>query len=123
MASYPLLSDNFELSTGIIGFYLTILGLGIATMLVILGAATPFASANSKSVFYFKSIADQCLSDFSIESEELCRKGLVKDLRRQTHDLSKGLERKFNILHTSGRLLTLQLALLIPFIIILILNQ
>jgi hypothetical protein len=122
VASYPLLSENFDMSPGITGLYLGILGLGIITMLVILKAATPFAPANSRSVFYFKSIADQCLSDFAIESEELCRKGLIKDLRQQTHGLSKGLEKKFRILRTSGHLLTLQLALLLPFIGFLILN-
>lgn len=99
------------------------IGLGLAIMIMVIIASTPFLKEGESSVHFFGSISKMDKEDYckkssllNLEEEELI------DLRIQVHQLACGLTNKFNKLKWAGRLFTIQFFLFIPLIILIIFN-
>jgi len=101
----------------------TILGLGLITLIILVLASIPYFSKKPKSLFYFGTIGSLSKDDFIEQSKKYDSKDELKDLRSQVHILSKGLNKKFERLKISGRLLVIQFIGLVPLIIIFLINK
>lgn len=92
-----------------------LIGLGVAVMIIVVMAATPFLGKDIESLHYFGDIA--CLKgpDFCAKSATPCTdEEELEDLRNQVHQLAIGLTGKFNKLKTAGILFTIQFCLFVP---------
>jgi len=99
-----------------------LIGLGVAIMIVVIRASTPYLDSHKVSLYYFGSIAGMKVSDFKHRSAEEKEDAELADLRSQVHDLACGLKMKFNRLKIAGWLFTIQFVLFIPLLITLIIN-
>lgn len=100
-----------------------ILGLGLITLIILILASIPYFSKKPNSLFYFGTIGSLSKDDFIEQSKKYDSKDELKDLRSQVHILSKGLNKKFERLKISGRLLVIQFIGLVPLIIIFLINK
>lgn len=100
-----------------------ILGLGLITLIILILASIPYFSKKPNSLFYFGTIGTFSKDEFIEKSKKYDSKDELKDLRGQVHILSKGLNKKFERLKLSGRLLVLQFIGLVPLIIIFLINK
>jgi len=116
VASYPYIRDyvNFTLMLQI--FYLISMALGLIAIITILIAAIPYITGNSRSFYYFKSIATVKKNDFCTSSRDCTEKEDLIDLRNQVHDLASGLRIKFQILRFAGIFFLLMLFVVIILI-------
>jgi hypothetical protein len=100
-----------------------LIGLGVATMIVVIRAATPFLGKDTDSLHFFGSIGCMAASDFCAKSAMLCNEeDELIDLRNQVHQLASGLQGKFRKLKAAGILFTIQFFLFIPLFIIILCN-
>ncbi len=122
IASYPTLNTFINCSLVIQFLILILIGLGIAIMITVILASTPYYKKSSESLYYFVSISQMTSDQFSHSSKLFTQEQELQDLRDQVLHLSQGLISKFNKLKIAGRLFTIQFSLLIPFIILITLN-
>jgi hypothetical protein len=99
-----------------------IIGLGLLSLMMLSWASIPYLDSKKKieSVYYFDTIAQMKRKDFYESSENLDKKGNLKDLRNQVFELSQGLRRKFLKLKWVGKLLIAQFIILALFTMLLI---
>lgn len=100
----------------------TIIGLGLVSLMILSWASIPYLDSKKKieSVYYFGTIAQMKRKDFYEASENLDKKGNLKDLRNQVFELSGGLKIKFLKLKWVGKLLIAQFIILALFTTLLI---
>ena len=123
VAAYPSILQLVD--CGIVAHSLMILliGLGVANMIVVVMASTPFLTNDVESLLYFGSVSCMSTKEYYQKSLAGCTEEQeLKDLRDQAHQLSKGLAKKFKKLKLAGRLFTVQFFLFIPLIIVIIIN-
>ncbi|MFC6101228.1 hypothetical protein [Olivibacter domesticus] len=102
---------------------IVLIGLGVATMITVVIAATPFLSKDVESLHFFGAIACKDSSFFCVKSAEPCTdEDELKDLRNQVYQLATGLKGKFMKLKIAGIMFTIQFCLFIPLFIIIICN-
>ena len=102
---------------------IALIGLGVATMITVIMAATPFLSNDKDSLHFFGAIASLDDIAFCSKSATPCTpEDELKDLRKQVHQLATGLGGKFKKLKVAGILFTIQFCLLIPLFIIILCN-
>lgn len=102
---------------------IVLIGLGVATMITVIMAATPFLSTDTDSLHFFGAIAHMDSSGFCTKSATPCTdEDELKDLRNQVHQLATGLRGKFKKLKTAGILFTVQFYLFIPLFLIILCN-
>ena len=119
ITAYPFFVDNINFSIIIMILYVMTITVGLLSIIMILFATIPYMNCSRKaSLLFFSDIAKISGPAFNERSKSLTNADELVDLRSQTHDLAKGLRNKFIKLRIAGSLLILQLALLIPFIIL-----
>ncbi|SFZ93356.1 hypothetical protein SAMN05428642_10387 [Flaviramulus basaltis] len=124
LASYVNIDKYIKEYTDIFNLILcAILGLGLITLIILVLASIPYFSKKPNSLFYFGTIGTLSKEDFIEQSKKYDSKDELKDLRSQVHILSKGLNKKFERLKLSGRLLVFQFIGLVPLIIIFLINK
>ena len=101
---------------------LTILGLGLAVMIVLISASIPFNGNSRESLLYYGFISGMDENEFIEKSKQRKEKKEIDDLRRQVYQLSKGLSMKFQKLRIVGVLFSIQLLILIPLAIVILTN-
>jgi len=122
-AAYPSLLKLASCGFCIQGLLIALIGLGVAVMIVVILASTPFLSPGIESLLYFGAISCMALDNYCAKSASPCtEEDELADLRIQVHQLSTGLTIKFRRLKTAGILFTVQFFLFIPLIIIIICN-
>lgn len=100
-----------------------LIGLGVAIMIIVVMAATPFLGKDTKSLHFFSDIACLDGADFCIRSAAPCTdEDELKDLRNQVHQLAKGLTGKFKKLKAAGTLFAIQFVLFIALFLIILCN-
>jgi hypothetical protein len=99
-----------------------LLGLGVAIMILVILASTPFLDSKKKSLLYFGCIAGMERETFISKSKGSSGEDDLTDLRNQVYDLATGLRMKFVRLCWAGWLFTAQFILFIPLLITLIYN-
>lgn len=105
------------------GLIVLLIGLGVATMIIVVMAATPFLGKKTDSLHYFGAIGCMDSLSFCAKSAALCtEEDELEDLRIQVHQLAYGLRGKFRKLKTAGLLFTIQFYLFIPLFIIILCN-
>ncbi len=113
----------FEMSkTGKFSIALLLL-LGILSLIVLSVASIPFFSKKPKSLYYFGAISQMNQSEFNEASKNYTKNDELKDLRCQTHILSKGLTKKFSRLKLAGQFLVAQFILLFIILITILINS
>lgn len=122
VASYPTLIDRINCGWFFHCLMSLLLALGLAIMIVVALASTPFRSSKSGSLLYFRSIAELTQQDFCRRSESETEDAYLIDLRKQTYALATGLESKFSRLRIAGILLVSQFFLFIPLVINILIN-
>jgi hypothetical protein len=126
-AAYPSFLSSVNCNVWVHFLMRSLIFIGLAIMIIVIRALTPFisnntGSVNTGSVFYFGSIGNQDKNVFLEKSKNLDEEGELIDLRTQAHELSKGLTYKFRQLRMVAVLFTIQFVLFIPLIILLINN-
>lgn len=102
---------------------IVLIGLGVATMIIVVTAATPFFGKDGDSIYFFGSISCMEIGGFCTKSEAMIDADAeLKDLRYQVHQLACGLKGKFKKLKIAGVLFTIQFCLFLPLFIIIICN-
>ncbi|MDJ1498945.1 DUF5706 domain-containing protein [Cytophagaceae bacterium DM2B3-1] len=97
--------------------------LGLAIMVIVILAATPFlTSSKSNSLYYFLCVATYDIQQFGKLSMECTCDNEITDLRVQVYQLAKGLRKKFKRLKIAGILFLIQFALFLPITLLLIFN-
>ena len=122
IAAYPSLVDLTNCNLLIHALMLVLLGVGIAIMIIVILASTPFQGEDSDSIHYFGSVAKMTKDQFCNKSSQCSKEDELMDLRSQVQHLSYGLASKFTKLKWAGRLFTIQFVLLIPLGILIIYN-
>ena len=102
--------------------YLTTVGIGLITMIVLVHASIPYTGKKSESRYFFGSISGLPADQFYSKSFECNDDEELVDLRCQVHQLAVGLKSKFKKLKWAGWLLTIHFILLIPIIILILTN-
>ncbi len=124
LAGYTSVNEYIKEYAGIFNIILcVILGLGLIALITLVFASIPYFSKKPNSLFYFGTIDSLSKDDFIEQSKKYDSKDELKDLRNQVHTLSKGLNKKFERLKLSGRLLVFQFIGLVPLIIIFLINK
>ncbi|WGQ09019.1 DUF5706 domain-containing protein [Pedobacter gandavensis] len=122
-AAYPAILDLVTCGVIVHLMMISVLGLGIAIMIIVVLASTPFLGKETDSMYYFGSIASMAHDDYCNKSSSgLTEEDELSDLRKQSHQLSCGLNKKFRKLQFAGKLFTIQFFLFIPLILIIITN-
>lgn len=111
-------NDSFWLKTSIISLVI----LGLMSMLTMIIASVPYLTPESNSMFYFGSISKMSKSNFKTCSSSLTDEQEVEDLREQVYLLAKGLKGKFLKLRIATIILAFQIVLLIPTFFLIIIN-
>lgn len=102
---------------------IVLIGLGVAIMITVILAVTPFLTKDTDSLHFFGAIA--CLDGpgFCAKSAIPCTdEDELKDLRKQVHQLASGLTGKFKKLKTAGILFAIQFYLFIPLFLMILCN-
>ena len=122
IAAYPSLIDLINCNLLIHSLMIVLLVIGIAIMIIVILASTPFQGKDSNSLYYFGSISKMSKDQFWNVSHHCSEEDELIDLRSQVQHLSYGLTSKFTKLKWAGRLFTIQFVLFIPLIMIIIFN-
>lgn len=123
IAGYFAVSLYVDCGFWIHALMISLTGIGIAIMIIVVKAATPFLTKNDDSLHFFGAIA--CLDgpSFCIKSATPCTdEDELKDLRNQVHQLACGLTGKFKKLKIAGILFTIQFYLFIPLFLMILCN-
>lgn len=96
--------------------------IGLITVAVLIYSSVPFLNYKSSSLYYFLTISQNTLEEYSKKSKKRDEKDDLKDLREQVYFLSKGLNKKFAILKWTGYSMLLQVVVLV-FVAIIIFNN
>ena len=100
-----------------------LIGLGVAIMITVIKAATPFLTKDIDSLHFFGAISSLDAPGFCAKSATPCTdEDELKDLRNQVHQLASGLTGKFKKLKTAGILFTIQFYLFIPLVLMILCN-
>ena len=100
-----------------------LIGLGVAIMIIVVLAATPFLTKDRDSLHFYGSIACMDATGFCNKSATPCTdEDELKDLRNQVHQLATGLTGKFKKLKTAGILFAIQFYLFIPLFLMILFN-
>ena len=122
VAVYPTLLEKVHCNLWVHILMICPIGIGLAIMITVIGASTPFLSRDTTSIHYFGSISSTEKSVFDEKSRDMEEESELADLRDQVYQLACGLRSKFSKLRTAGILFTIQFILFIPLIILLIIN-
>jgi len=123
VAAYPSVMNLVNCGAPVHIMMLVVIGLGLAIMIIVVMASTPFLTANTDSIHYFGSISCMTKDQYCNKSSiTLTEEDELTDLREQVHQLSCGLTNKFKRLKLAGRLFTLQFYLFIPLVLLIICN-
>lgn len=122
IAAYPSFIELINCTILIHSLMIVLLAIGIAIMIVVILASTPFQGKDSDSLHYFGSISNMTRDQFCNNSNQCSEEDELTDLRSQVQNLSYGLTSKFNKLKWAGRLFTVQFFLFIPLIILIVFN-
>lgn len=123
VASYPSILNLVNCGLCVHLIMISAIGLGLATMIIVIMASTPFLTNDSDSLYYFGSIACLTQDQFCVKSgPNFTDEDELSDLRNQVHQLSRGLKMKFTRLTIVGMLFTIQFYLFIPLILIIAFN-
>jgi len=122
VAAYPSLIGFIKCTLLIHSLMVALIGIGIAIMIIVVLASTPFQGNDSESLHYFRSISQMTKDRFYNSSAFCSEEDELADLRSQVQHLSRGLTSKFNKLEWAGRLFTIQFSLFIPLTILIIYN-
>ena len=123
VAAYPSVLSLANCSLFVHLNMLSVIGLGIATMIIVIIASTPFLSRSTESMLYFGSISCMTKEQYHVKSGTVCsEEDELIDLRTQVHQLSCGLAYKFKQLKLAGALITIQFCLFIPLILLIVCN-
>ena len=115
----PLVYCGFWVHT----IMIILIGLGVATMIVVIMAATPFLGKDTDSLHFFGAIGCLDAPHFCAKSgAPFNEEDELRDLRSQVHQLARGLKGKFRNLKVAGILFTIQFFLFIPLFIIILCN-
>jgi len=123
VSAYPAIIKLVTCGFFIHALLLSLIGLGVANMIIVIGASTPFLSRGVESLHYFGAIS--CLKHdvYCNKSSGCCtEEDELRDLRTQVHQLAIGLSGKFGKMRVAGILFTIQFVLFIPLIIIIVCN-
>lgn len=122
VASYPYLLEKVNCDWVMHSFLIVLIAIGIAILIIVILASTPFASKKGNSLYYFMSISSVEKGIFEAQSKSANEEEELSDLRIQVYNLACGLTAKFRKLKVAGILFIIQLSLFIPLIILLIKN-
>lgn len=123
VAGYFLLDDYVNCGFWAHILMIVLISVGVATMIIVVTAATPFFGKDTDSLHFFGSIGCMEIDGFCTKSEEMIDADTeLKDLRIQVHQLACGLQGKFKKLKIAGILFTIQFYLFLPLFIIIICN-
>lgn len=123
VASYFMLDPLVNCGFWVHAISIILIGLGVATMIVVIMAATPFLGKDTDSLHFFGAIGCLNAHDFCAKSGAPCsEEDELRDLRNQVHQLARGLQGKFRKLKIAGTLFTIQFFLFIPLFIIILCN-
>ncbi len=119
---YPFLLDKVNCTLCVYLLLGSLISLGLAAILITKVATTPYLASSSSSLHYFGGIATLDTQQFATLSSQMSDSDELTDLRNQTSALAKGLNGKFIKLRLASILITIQFALFIPLIIMLLIN-
>ena len=122
IAAYPSLLEKVECGFVTHALMGTLLSLGLAIMIIVSTASTPYLSKSGNSLLFFADIAGQTEAQFQQLSAGETEAAAVEDMRRQVYKLAVGLNGKFKKLRVAGQLMILQFVLFIPLVIIIVTN-
>lgn len=122
IAAYPSFLEKVNHNLWVHLFMGALISLGLAIMIIVIQASTPFMSKGTGSLHYFGSISSLDLFTFEQRSSGCQDADELKDLLAQVHQLSHGLTSKFQKLKLAGLLFTIQFYLFIPTLILLLTN-
>lgn len=122
IAIYSSLTKYVEVNSFFNSFYLLSICIGVFAMLLLILSSMPFLKSSTSSLISFCSISKLNKKDFFKKSKEMSEKGLVKDLRGQTHELAVALQKKFTIVMYANALTAVQFLIFITLIIFSIFN-
>ncbi len=115
----PLVNCGFWVHT----LLKVLIGLGVATMIIVILAATPYLGKDTDSLHFFGAIGCMDSTSFCAKSASQCtEEDELNDLRSQVHQLACGLCGKFIKLKDAGILFTIQFCLFVPLFIIILCN-
>lgn len=122
ITAYPTVLKTVNCGCWVTALMSLLIALGIAIMIVVILASTPYLNSRKISLLYFGSIAKMKAADFIHQSKSVSAEDEVNDLRNQVYDLACGLQLKFYRLRIAGWLFFAQFILFIPLLFILIIN-
>lgn len=123
VAGYFAISAYVNCGFCIHALMVLLIGLGVAIMIIVVLAATPFLTKDADSLHFFGAIACMDAAGFGIKSAAPCTdEDELNDLRNQVHQLATGLTGKFKKLKTAGILFAIQFYLFIPLFLIILCN-
>lgn len=123
VASYPSILGLANCGLLVHIMMLSVIGLGLAIMIIVIMASTPFLTADTSSIHYFGSISCMTKEQYSLRSATKdSEEAELTDLRAQVHQLSCGLADKFNRLKWAGELFVIQFYLFIPLVLLIVFN-
>lgn len=122
VAGYPSILELVNCTWWINVLMIALIGLGLAIMLIVISALMPYLSKPDSSLLYFGSVCATSHEDFCSRSGAAAEDAYIEDLRKQSHQLAKGLAKKFKKLRIAGMLFTIQFYLAIPLILLIIFN-
>jgi hypothetical protein len=122
VASYPFLKVNVNCTFGLQLLLLLTIAFGLAAMITIIIAVTPYLSKKGSSMFYFNSISTKENKEFAKESMNYKEEDELADLRIQVYDLASGLRKKYLRLRIAGIFFTIMFFIIIPLIVLIIIN-
>lgn len=100
-----------------------LIGLGVANMIIVILAATPYFGKDTDSLHFYGAISCMDATSFCTKSAAPCsEEEELKDLRKQVYQLACGLRSKFTKLKVAGILFTIQFCIFIPLFIIILCN-
>jgi len=123
VTAYQSVLELVDCGIVIHGLMLCCIGLGLAIMIMVVIASTPYLAAGMNSMHFFGSISKMDREEYCNRSSLLAlEEHELLDLRAQVHQLSCGLTDKFSKLKWAGILFTIQFILFIPLILLIVFN-
>lgn len=123
VAAYPSILSLVNCGYFVHVLMLSVIGLGLAIMIIVIMASKPYLTTDTNSMHYFGSISCMAKDEYSNRSGTACtEEEELIDLRAQVHALSCGLADKFKKLKLAGTLFTIQFCLFIPLVLLIVFN-
>lgn len=119
---YPMITPKLECDSLFSVLVMLSISFGLASIIIVMTAATPYLSEGIKSKLYFNSIASTSKQVFDEESMNLTEEDELSDLRSQVFAMAKGLKSKFRKIRIAGILLIALFISLIPIMVTISLN-